>query len=247
MQIYSKTDIGKRRKENQDSCTYKVISDDCLYAIVCDGMGGAKGGSVASLTATEVISSYFDKYYTEATNKKDIPAIMVSALELANDEIYIQGATEELYGMGTTCDVVIICSRKVHCAHVGDSRIYLIRDGSIRQLTEDHSMVQEMVNRGELTPEQAQHHPNKNFITRALGVIAQVNVDYIESDFKKDDIILMCSDGLSNLVENEEMVRILKEYSPSDVTEQLVSLANERGGSDNITVTVIFEKGETDG
>ncbi len=243
MKIFTKSDVGLKRKENQDKSKFRVISPSCAWSIVCDGMGGVKGGSVASLTATEVISDYLDKFFCEDTQEKDIPAIMVSALEKANDEIYVQGATEELFGMGTTCDVVIVKDDHVYCVHVGDSRTYRIRDDKVVQITEDHSMVQEMVRRGELTPEEAQHHPNKNFITRALGVNSQVHIDYIESDFKDGDVILMCSDGLSNYVEESEFLEVLHEYEDENITEKLVSLANEKGGGDNITVTVICKEG----
>lgn len=247
MKIYSKSDIGLKRKENQDNCKYNVISPSCAWAIVCDGMGGMKGGYIASLTAVEVISDYLSKYYTEQTPEKDIPAILISALEKANDEIYVQGATEELFGMGTTCDVVIVRDSRLFCVHVGDSRTYLIRNDKVIQITEDHSLVQEMVKRGEITPEQAQHHPNKNFITRALGVNAQVFIDSIESDFKDGDVILMCSDGLSNYVEADDFLDVLNSENEENVTEKFVALANERGGSDNITVTVIFKEGLNNG
>lgn len=240
MEVYSKSDIGLKRKENQDSTIYRVISPSCVWAVICDGMGGAKGGCVASTTATEVIANYLDKYFTEDTSKKDVPAILVSAIEKANDEIYVQSATEELSGMGTTCDVVIVKDETVHCFHVGDSRTYLIRGGKIKQITEDHSIVQEMLNNGEITQEQAYNHPNKNIITRALGVTSQVRIDYIESSFKYGDIILMCSDGLSNNVKNSDIVRILHEKRGEDMTNELVDLANKNGGSDNITVTVIY-------
>lgn len=240
MEVYSKSDIGLKRHENQDSTKYKVISPSCAFAIVCDGMGGAKGGATASTIATETVYDYLDKYFSETTQTKDIAAILTSAIEKANFEIYKLSGREEYEGMGTTCDVVIVKGEYIYCCHVGDSRIYCVRGGKIMQITEDHSVVQEMVKRGELTQEQADHHPNKNYITRALGVNELVHIDYIESDFKYGDIILMCSDGLSNFVANQEIVKILHENRGNDITDKLVDLANEHGGNDNITVTVIY-------
>lgn len=241
MEIYSKTDIGQRRKQNQDSTKYKILSPSCVWAIVCDGMGGMNGGMEASNLAVEYISDYMDKKFSEKTQKKDIPALMISAVEEANAEI-IKKAKEniELTGMGTTCEFVIVRDESVYIIHIGDSRIYSVRGGKILQLTEDHSVVQEMVKRGEITQEQADNHPNKNFITRALGISKNVHLDYIEADFKYGDVILLCSDGLTNYLTQADIVKVLHENRGNDMTDRLIDLANERGGGDNITATVIY-------
>ena len=237
MEIYSKTDIGQRRKQNQDSTKYKILSPSCVWAIVCDGMGGMNGGMEASNLAVEYISDYLDKKFSEKTQKKDIPALMISAVEEANVEI-IKKAKEniELTGMGTTCEFVIVRDESVYIIHIGDSRIYSVRGGKILQLTEDHSVVQEMVKRGEITQEQADNHPNKNFITRALGISKNVHLDYIEADFKYGDVILLCSDGLTNYVTVENMVIMAADTRLEEYVGKLVDTANSNGGGDNITV-----------
>jgi protein phosphatase len=146
----------------------------------------------------------------------------------------------ELAGMGTTCELVLVRGDTVHVVHVGDSRAYSIRDGKILQITEDHSLVQEMVRRGELTPDQAMRHPNKNLITRALGVAHDVDVDYIEVEFEEGDILLLCSDGLSNFVTKADLVRTVSDNKGDIMIDTLVEIAKRRGGHDNITVTVIY-------
>ena len=146
----------------------------------------------------------------------------------------------ELAGMGTTCDLVFVRDGIAHVVHVGDSRTYSIRDGKILQITEDHSLVQEMVRRGELTPDQAMKHPNKNLITRALGVGHEVHIDYIEAEFNEGDTLLLCSDGLSNYVSRADMVRTVQETEGELMIDTLVEIAKRHGGHDNITVTVIY-------
>lgn len=142
--------------------------------------------------------------------------------------------------MGTTCEFVFVKDTTVLVVHVGDSRTYSIRGGKIKQLTEDHSVVQEMVRRGELTYEEAQRHPNKNFITRALGIKTSVRLDYIEASFMYGDVLLICSDGLSNHVTTGEMVKICHENRGEDLVNKLIDSAKAAGGSDNITATVIY-------
>ena len=146
----------------------------------------------------------------------------------------------DLAGMGTTCDLVLVRGDIVHVVHVGDSRTYSIRDGKILQITEDHSLVQEMVRRGEITAEQAMKHPNKNLITRALGVSHDVHIDYIEAEFDQGDTLLICSDGLSNYVSKADMVRTVEEFDGELMIDTLVEIAKRHGGHDNITVTVIY-------
>lgn len=240
MEVYSKSDIGLVRQENQDSTKYKIISPSCAWAIVCDGMGGAKAGALASEIASKSIYEYLDKYFSENTQEKDIMAILSTAVEEANTKIYKLSGKKEYEGLGTTCEVVIVRNDRAYCCHVGDSRIYSIRGGKIMQVSIDHSVVQEMVNKGEITPEQAKNHPNKNYITRALGINKNVRIDFIEVEFKYGDIILICSDGLSNNVNSSDIVKILHENRGEDITDKLVELANKNGGSDNITVTVIY-------
>lgn len=241
MEIFSKSDVGLVRHENQDSSAFSVISSDCVWAVICDGMGGARGGKVASSLAVEHISEVINTGYRDEMTGEEIADMLIAAVEEANTLIY-QTAMEdsELAGMGTTCDLVFVRDSSVHVVHVGDSRTYSIRGGKILQLTEDHSIVQEMVRRGELTPDEAQNHPNRNFITRAIGVNHEVHIDYIEAEFVYGDVLLLCSDGLSNLVPKADMVKTVHENRGVMLIDTLVEIAKRNGGNDNITVTVIY-------
>lgn len=241
MEVFSKTDIGLVRKENQDSSAFSVISSGCVWAVVCDGMGGAAGGKVASSAAVQCITEKLNREYKETMDSSELSSLLISAVEQANNVVYEKAVSDkELTGMGTTCDLVFVRNSSVHVVHVGDSRTYSIRGGKILQLTEDHSVVQEMVRRGELTEAQAMTHPNKNYITRALGVSSTVHIDYIEADFSYGDVILICSDGLSNYVSQAQMVKTVHENRGVMLIDTLVEIAKKHGGSDNITVTVIY-------
>lgn len=241
MEVYSKTDIGPVRKENQDSSAFSVISSNCVWAVVCDGMGGARGGKVASSVAVEHITEFLNSEYRDQMTSEQIGDMLIKAVEESNLLIFKKALDDpDLAGMGTTCDLAFVRGSSVHVVHVGDSRTYSIRGGKILQLTEDHSVVQEMVNRGELTPDQAMLHPNKNLITRAMGVNREVHIDYIEAEFSYGDVILMCSDGLSNFVNKADMVKIVHENRGIMLIDTLVETAKRHGGNDNITVTVIY-------
>lgn len=241
MQVFSKTDIGLVRKENQDSSAYSVISSDCVWAVICDGMGGAQGGKTASSAAVNYITEYINREYRDDLDNEKLSEVLISAVEGANLTVYKMAMEDpDLAGMGTTCDLVFVRGEIAHVVHVGDSRTYSIRDGKILQITEDHSLVQEMVRRGELTPDQAMKHPNKNLITRALGVTHEVHIDYIEAEFSEGDVLLICSDGLSNFVSKADMVRTAQENKGELMIDTLVEIAKRHGGHDNITVTIIY-------
>ena len=241
MEVFTKTDIGLVRKENQDSSAYSVISSDCVWAVICDGMGGAQGGKTASSAAVEYITEYIEREFKEDMDSEQIADVLTSAVSGANLTVYKMAMDDpDLAGMGTTCDLVLVRGEIAHVVHVGDSRTYSIRDGKILQITEDHSYVQEMVRRGELTAEQAMKHPNKNLITRALGVTHDVHIDYIEAEFHQGDTLLICSDGLSNYISKADMVRTVEEFRGELMIDTLVEIAKRHGGHDNITVTVIY-------
>lgn len=241
MEVFTKTDIGLVRKENQDSSSYGIISSDCVWAVVCDGMGGAQGGKTASTIAVNHITERIDRDYKEEMSSEELADMLVSAVSGANFAVYKAAIDDpELAGMGTTCELIFVRGDIAHVLHVGDSRAYSIRDGKILQITEDHSLVQEMVRRGELTPDQAMKHPNKNLITRALGVAHDVHIDYIEAEFTEGDVLLICSDGLSNFVSRADMVRTVTESRGELMIDTLVEIAKRHGGHDNITVTVIY-------
>lgn len=241
MEVYSKTDIGLVRNENQDSSAYSVISSDCAWAVICDGMGGAHGGKTASSTAVNYISEYIGREYQDDMDNEALSEMLIAAVDGANLAVYKLAMEDyELAGMGTTCDLVFVRGEIAHVVHVGDSRTYSIRNGKILQITEDHSLVQEMVRRGELTPDQAMKHPNKNLITRALGISHEVHIDYIEAEFSQGDRLLICSDGLSNYVSKADMVRTVEENDGDIINDTLIEIAKRHGGHDNITVTVIY-------
>lgn len=241
MEAFSKSDIGLVRTSNQDDCRFGVFSPSCAWAVVCDGMGGANGGNIASSMAVDVISEQIQQLYDETLSKEQLGTLMTDIVQRANAQVFDKAiSTPSLDGMGTTCEFVLVKDRTVHVVHVGDSRTYAIRGGKIKQLTEDHSVVQEMVRRGEITPEEASVHPNKNIITRALGIRPEVCLDYIEANFSYGDVLLICTDGLTNCVSTGDIVKIVHENRGEDMTNKLVDKAKEGGGTDNITVTVVY-------
>ena len=241
MELYTRTDIGLVRSSNQDSVDGGFLHDGkVMWAVLCDGMGGANGGSVASSTAVKVARenmSFFDIHASEAQSENFLCEVVAKA----NSAVYNRQKRDiSLHGMGTTMELVVVCRRWVMVAHVGDSRVYCIHRNKIRQITEDHSVVQEMVNRGELTPQQARVHPNRNYITRAVGVSPGVRTDYIELPFENNDILIVCSDGLSNYISGESILSYSKLYEGDELTNALVEKAKNHGGADNISVAVLY-------
>ncbi len=239
MRIYSKIDIGKERSYNQDAFFAGEISQDIAFAVVCDGMGGAKAGDIASQTAVKTISEYIINSYRRKITIRDFLKILKNAMVSANITLYDMAQKQpELKGMGTTAVVAVVKGDEVAVAHVGDSRIYLIND-EITQLTRDHSVVQTLIESGELSPEDAAKHPRKNVITRALGVEESVSVDTAELSLGENDTLLLCTDGLTNFVKTEDILKAFKENDISVVPEKLIELANEGGGGDNITAVTL--------
>lgn len=237
MRAFSKTDKGKKREMNQD---YLYTSESRIgnlpnLCILADGMGGHNAGDYASRYTVETIVEEIE----QDTGEEPV-SIIEKAIQKANQAILEKAKTDiDLEGMGTTVVVTTIMGNEMYVANVGDSRLYVIGD-EIRQITRDHSYVQEMVRRGELDEKDARVHPDRNIITRAIGGINPLEVDFFEVELKDTDRILMCSDGLTDMIEDEEIYRILKEQKDTtEGIECLVSTANENGGSDNITVVVI--------
>lgn len=240
MQVFSRSDTGIVRKQNQDSCRTGVFDEKTVWAVVCDGMGGANGGSIASATAVDEISEYISENYKLDFDESSIKQLLADAASIANNAIYERSIScNELSGMGTTLVAAIVKENKLYIIHAGDSRACLIADESFIQLTQDHSIVQEMVDMGEITPEQARVHPKKNIITRALGVEPRIRLDFTVSDFPENSIFMICTDGLTNYISPEKMVELYKKFSGDELTEALVAEANEQGGGDNITVVII--------
>lgn len=240
MRIVAKTDKGNVRDSNQDAYAVGEFSDEVVWSVVCDGMGGAAGGNIASALAVKVISDKINASYRDQMRDGSVKNMLDSALTAANIEVFdFAEAQPELRGMGTTVVCAIVRDNQAYIAHAGDSRAYVINNGSIRQITTDHSMVQDLLLRGKITPEEAEHHPNKNIITRAVGVDKGIEIDFEQIDLDDKDTLLLCTDGLSNYVSNEEMLELMSDGKHYAFADRLVKKANENGGGDNITVVVI--------
>lgn len=235
MNVVSKTDKGLVRKTNQDSVRSLVLNDWCL-SVVCDGIGGTSGGDIASRVASNFICDYFSKFKSD-----DIKKMMFESFSLANEEILkIARENSSVSELGTTCVAAFVSAEgNVHVSNVGDSRAYVISKSYIKQITEDHSIVNQLVMEGKITPEQAKSSPNKNIITRALGC-SNSNPDYYSLSIGKGDKILLCTDGLLNHVSDDEIYDIVSNNSPDESLKMMIDRANFSGGTDNITVSIIF-------
>ena len=240
MKGFAKTDVGKAREMNQDYYCIPSSENDLQLYILADGMGGYNGGEIASRLAVQTAKNYIENNFKDIEKDRDsIIQLLGSSMEYANMIVYEKSKENaELQGMGTTLEICLIYNNKVYIGHVGDSRIYRIRKNFIRKLTQDHSYVQKLVKEGTITKEQAEHHPQKNMLMKALGCNAFVEPDVMVKGFLKDDIIIMCSDGLSNLVDQQTIYEIASKNIEQG-TKDLVQLAKERGGYDNITVVII--------
>ncbi len=240
MRIASKTDTGIVRSSNQDSYAAGELLEGTAWAVVCDGMGGANGGNIASANAVKIISEYISSSYHEGMSSNSIRALLESSICGANVRLYDMSRTiESLAGMGTTVVAVIISGGVAHIAHAGDSRAYFIRDNKLTQITRDHSIVQSMIDKGQLTEEEAKKHPNKNVITRALGVAEDIGIEYNEVDFEDNDCILLCTDGLTNYLSVAEIEEKIKDKNFYEYPQILIDSANDNGGGDNITLVVL--------
>ncbi len=252
IESWSKTDVGQKREINEDS---HLCSDALQLYIVADGMGGHQAGDLASRTAVEVIEADVRRHLPDlkdrnggheggtqvmAVTEHPVASMLAGAVQAASAAILTK--VEENYrlnGMGTTTSLLFFYEDRLFLAHVGDSRIYRFRDGRIAQLTKDHSLVQEQVEAGLLTRREADTSQLKNIITRSVGFDPKVPVDTMPVDAKPDDIFLLCSDGLSNLVSSREFVQILDQKDPPTALNFFVNLANSRGGDDNITAILL--------
>ncbi len=238
------TDRGRRRKDNQDNYYINVIrSEKQALLIVCDGMGGARSGNIASDLSITIFAAEVKKRQKPSMSTAYMRSAMLTAASIANALTYEKSLESSAYsGMGSTLVAMLANDDNACILNVGDSRAYHVRNKKINRLTHDHSLAQEKIDKGELSPEEAYTHPSKNFITRAMGTEPSVNPDTFEIKIARGDIILLCSDGLSNLVEEEEMLdELLSCEDISDCPAKLIELANRRGGTDNITV-VIYKK-----
>ena len=227
MNFYGGTDRGLVRPTNQDSY---YIDADGLWAVVADGMGGHNGGETASSMAVEIIRSVMES-----------GGEMKTAVENANRQIFEKSLSEpKLAGMGTT---VVLCridnGKTASFSHVGDSRAYLLNDGVLKQITKDHSIVQQLIESGTITKEQAKYHPQRNLITRAVGTEKDINIDFNRVNLTPGDVILICSDGLCAYVDESKISEIIRTTDGDETVGKLIEAANESGGKDNVTVVLI--------
>jgi len=236
MNVYGQTHIGLVRETNQDALEYGVLNDVAQYAVVCDGMGGANGGNIASKIAVEVIGSRIRDGYQESSSAEHL---LTSAMATANAGVFDRAQREEaLSGMGTTVVAVITCAHTAYISHVGDSRLYLYREGNLSQVTRDHSVVQELIESGQITEEEARSHPRKNYITRAIGVVSEEYGEYDELELCSGDRLLLCTDGLTNEVTPSQLSQLLA-LPAEDAVQSLIRAALDDGGADNITVALM--------
>ena len=227
-----RTDVGKVRANNQDA---PIVSEKLRLYGVADGMGGHKGGEVASTSAR-------DDLLRELEGKTPSVAALSGAIEEVNRQIYHQQEHDDaLTGMGTTLSVLWMSDNFVYIGHVGDSRVYLLRDGEFRQMTLDHSLVEQLVREGVLTEEEAQNHPMRNIITRAIGTDESVEVDVVAEERRKGDLWLACSDGLHGLVDDRQMRDALRQYAPEKAADVLLKAALDAGGRDNVTLVIVHD------
>lgn len=240
IKAYAKSDKGNVRETNEDYFYISNSLDQIQLFLLADGMGGYNGGEIASQLAIQTAKNYIENNFKDIEKDRDsIIQLLGSSMEYANMVVYEKAKENpELQGMGTTLEICLIYNNKAYIGHVGDSRIYRVRKQFIRKLTQDHSYVQKLVKEGTITKEQAEHHPQKNMLMKALGCNAFVEPDVMVKGFLKDDILIICSDGLSNMVDQQTIYEMASK-NIEQATKDLVQLAKDRGGYDNITVVII--------
>lgn len=241
MEAWGLTDVGNVREQNQDYYRISQLDEDVLLAVVCDGMGGAKAGNVASRLACEVFSDEVARSLKKEMTLEEMERVLRSAAALANVSVYEHSQlSEEFRGMGTTLVSALHTPKGTLVLNIGDSRAYHIGAEGVQQVTTDHSVVELMVRRGELTPEQAKSHPSKNLITRAVGPGTQVAADVFSVPVQEGDFLLLCSDGLSNQMADQEILfEVIHGARTDDCCQRLLEIAKERGAPDNVTSVLI--------
>ena len=242
MQSWGLTDPGCVRKQNQDAYRIEQLDRSTLLCVVCDGMGGAKSGNVASSLASEVFVEEIRRSWKPGMASDQIDQMLRSAVKLANFTVYDQAAQfEEFSGMGTTLVAALVREGRATLVNVGDSRVYGINRSGIRLLTKDHSLVQMMVDRGDLTPEVAKSYPGKNLITRAVGTEPVVMCDIYHKEVSKGEFLLLCTDGLSNVMDDQEILfEVVHGVNKQHCCQRLLSIAKNRGAPDNVTSVLVL-------
>ena len=241
MQYWALTDPGVARNQNQDTYQVMPLDKNSVLCVVCDGMGGAKSGNVASTLAADVFTQEVKRSWKPDMDPELLNQMLEGAVKLANFTVFDQAKQfEDFNGMGTTLVAVLLQGKKATIVNVGDSRAYMIDKDGIRQVTTDHSLVQMMIARGELTPEKAKHYPGKNLITRAIGTESQVMCDIFHRRMEKGNCILLCTDGLSNLMDDQEILfEVAHVQDKEHCCERLLDIAKKRGAPDNVTSVLV--------
>ncbi len=242
MQCWGLTDPGCVRTQNQDTYQIEQMDKNTALCIVCDGMGGAKSGNVASTLAMDVFVQEVRRTWHSGMDPEAVDQMLEGAVKLANFTVYDQAQQfEEFSGMGTTLVAALIQGMQVTIVNVGDSRAYRVNKDGVRLLTTDHSVVQMMVERGELTPERARTYPGKNYITRAIGTEAVVLCDMFHLDVERGDSLLLCSDGLSNMMDDQEILfEVVHGVNKQYCCQRLLDIAKNRGAPDNVTSVLVL-------
>lgn len=240
MRITASTDAGMRHDKNQDCYKAGRLSDDSYWMVLCDGMGGVSSGGEASFIAVNCLEQAISDALLDLQNEQSVKEFMLGAVARCNRLIHDLSADEgNSLTMGTTVVMAIVRNGIAQIVHAGDSRAYRLTKRSIEQLTIDHSVVQELLESGKITEQQARNHPNKNIITSALGVDSEIRIDYNETKLVKGDVLLLCTDGLSNMMEDSEIVNVVKSTEFYRTAENLVKRAVDLGGFDNVTAIVL--------
>lgn len=240
IKAFATSDVGKAREINEDYFYISFPDDQVQLFILADGMGGYNGGEVASKLAVTTAKNYILSNYEKSKGAKEsLLDLVKNSSQYANMVVYEKSEENtDLSNMGTTLDICLVYQNKVFISHIGDSRVYRLRKDFFRKLTKDHSYVQTLVDEGKITEEESKNHPKKNMLMKALGCTPFIEPDAMVKGFLKGDILLMCSDGLTNMVSEEEIQQIIKD-NPTDSTKLLVQRANDLGGKDNITAVII--------
>ncbi|MBE6942759.1 MAG: Stp1/IreP family PP2C-type Ser/Thr phosphatase [Ruminococcaceae bacterium] len=241
MRFWGLSDLGCVRKQNEDALHIEQLNKNTLLCVVCDGMGGARSGNVASSLAADTFTQEMKRIW-KGRRKNTVEQLLFGAVNLANDTVYQQSKVSEEYtGMGTTLVAALVRGKAVNIVNVGDSRAYSISAEGIHQITVDHSVVQMMIQRGELSADRAKRYPGKNYITRAIGTEETVTCDGFIAQLQKGEYLLLCSDGLTNVVSDQEILfEVLHGGTPDTCCARLIEIARHRGAPDNVTCALIM-------
>ena len=244
MRVAADTERGRTRPDNQDDYRAAAEAEDSLWAVVCDGMGGAAGGALASALAVRTVQAVCAHHPERWRQPQMAKQLALSLVQRSNELVYEQAeSSPDLQGMGTTIVLLLVSGDVCTIAYAGDSRAYLVRGGQLRQITKDHSVVQEMVDRGIIAPQDARDHPRKNMITRAVGVLATVEPDLLQFTLEAEDTLLLCTDGLVNAVSEETIGTVLRETPFFECPRVLLENVLQQAEQDNATVVLCaFDK-----